>query len=81
MADKDWHSLLDYAQHLFQASFIPFRFARLLCHLIAMRQAPALSKTLMAKVLAVGQNKSLEATCQQIQDFSMELPSLLPQWK
>ena len=64
MAEKDWHGLLDHAQHIFQASSIPFRLTRLLCHLLAVHHAHAPSNTLLVKVLVVGQKKSLEATCQ-----------------
>ena len=74
-ADEDWHGLLDHTQHLFWAFSIPFGLAYLLHYLLAMCHAPSTSKTLLAKVLVVGQKKSLEATCQQIQDFRMELPS------
>ena len=61
MAEKDWHSLPVHGQHLLQASSIPFRLAHLLCHLLAMQHAPAPSKTILAKVLAAGQTKFLEA--------------------
>ena len=78
MAEEDWHGLLDCTQNLFRALSIPFRLARMLFHLLAMHHTPAPSKTLLAKVLAAGQWKSLEAAYQQIQDFGMELPSLTP---
>ena len=78
MAEEDWHGLLDCAQHLFWALSILFGLAHLLCHLLAVHHAPAPSKTLPAKVLAAGQKKSLEAACQQIWDFGMELPPLSP---
>ena len=74
MADEDWRGLLDYAQHLFRASSILFGLARLLLHLLAMHHIPAPSKTPLVKVLVACNKKSLEATCQQIQDFGMELP-------
>ena len=63
MAEEDWHGLLDHAQIFFQASSIPFRLACLLCHLLAVCHVPAPSKTLLVKVLAAGQKKSLETTC------------------
>ena len=66
MADEDWCSILDHVQYLFWASSILFRLAHLLCHLLAVCHNPAPSKTLLVKVLVVGQNKLLEATCQQI---------------
>ena len=81
MAEKDWHSLLDHAQDLFRASFIPLRLACLLHHILAMCHTPASSKTLLVKVLAVDQMKSLEATYQQIWEFGMELPSPPPPCK
>ena len=74
MAEDDWHNLLDHAQHLFWASSIPLGLTRLLHHLLAVCHAPAPSKTLLAKVLVVFHKKSLEAACQQIWDFGMELP-------
>ena len=73
MAEEDWFSLLDCAQYLFWALSILFRLAHLLRHLLAMHHTPALSKTLLAKVLMAGQKKSLEAAYQQIWDFGMEL--------
>ena len=63
MAEEDWHGLLSYAQYLFWASSILFRPAHLLCYLLAMHDAPALSETLFAKILEAGQKKSLEAAC------------------
>ena len=78
-ADEDWRSLLDHAHWLFWALSIPFGLAHLLCHLLAVYHTPAPSETLLAKVFAVGQKKFLEATCQQIEDYSMELfPLPLP---
>ena len=35
---------------------------------------PAPSETILAKVLAMGQKKSMEATTQQLLDLGMELP-------
>ena len=49
IAEKDCRSLLLCAQRLFWALSIPFRLARLLCHLLAMCYAPAPSETLLAK--------------------------------
>ena len=43
--------------------FIPFVQAHLLHHLLAMHYTRAHSETLLVNVLAVGQKKSLEATC------------------
>ena len=63
IAEEYWHGLLDHAQHLFWAFSIPFRLACILRHLLAMHYIPAPSETLLAKVLAAGQKKSLEATC------------------
>ena len=76
MAEEDWRGLLNCAQQLFQASSILFGLACLLHYLLAVYHTPAPSKTLLAKFLAVGQKKSLEAACQQIWDFRMELPPL-----
>ena len=61
MGDEEWHSLLDRTQHLFRASSIPFGLAHLLRHILAERYIPAPSETILAKVLAVGQKKSMEA--------------------
>ena len=63
MADEDWRGLLDHTQHLFWALSIPVGLAHLLCHLLAVHHAPPPSETILAKVLAVGQKKSLEAAC------------------
>ena len=75
-AEEDWSGLLDCTQCCFWALSILFGLARLLHHLLAVHHAPTPSETLLAKVLGAGQKKSLEATCQQIQDFRMELPPL-----
>ena len=72
-ADENWCSLLDHTWHLFRALSILFVLAYLPLHLLVMHHAPAPSKTLLVKVLVVGQKKSLEAACYQIWDFSMEL--------
>ena len=76
MGDKEWHSLLDRAQHLFWASSIPVRLAHLLRHILAKRCIPAPSETILAKVLAAGQKKSMEAATQQLLDLGMQLPLL-----
>ena len=79
MGDKEWCSLLDHAQHLFQTLSIPFGLARLLRHILAIHHIPAPSETILAKVPVMGQKKPLEAACQQFQDLRMELPlPLLP---
>ena len=62
MGDKEWHGLLDHAQHFFWASSIPVRLAHLLHHILAKCRIPAPSETILAKVLAAGQKKSMEAT-------------------
>ena len=61
MGDEEWRGLLDHAQHLFWATSIPVGLARLLHHILAERCAPAPSETILAKVLAAGQKKSMEA--------------------
>ena len=61
MGDEEWRGLLDHAQHLFWASSIPVGLACLLHHILAKRHIPAPSKTILAKVLAAGQKKSMEA--------------------
>ena len=58
--DEEWRGLLDRAQHFFRASSIPVGLARLLCHILAERRIPAPSETILTKVLAAGQKKSLE---------------------
>ena len=75
--DEEWHGLLDRAQHLFRASSVPVGLAHLLCHILAKRYVPAPSETILAKVLAAGQKKSMEATIQQLLDLGMQ-PTLLP---
>ena len=62
MGDEEWHGLLDSAQHLFRALSIPVGLARLLRHILAEHYVPAPSKTILAKVLVVGQKKSMEAS-------------------
>ena len=61
MGDEEWRSLLDHAQHLFQASSIPVGLAHLLHHILAEHHIPAPSETILAKILVVGQKKSMEA--------------------
>ena len=61
MADEEWHSLLDGVQHLFQASSITVGLAHLLHHILAIHHVPGPSETILAKILTVGQKKSLEA--------------------
>ena len=63
MVDKEWRGLLDHTQQLFWASSILVWLACLLCHILAECHAPALSETILGKVLAAGQKKSLEAVC------------------
>ena len=77
MGDEEWHGLLDCAQHFFQASSIPVGLAHLLRHILAKHRAPTPSETILAKVLAAGQKKSMEATTQQLLDLGMQLPLLL----
>ena len=66
MGDEEWHYLLDHAQHLFWVSYIPVRLAHLLRHILAKHRVPAPSETILAKVLAAGQKKPMEATTQQL---------------
>ena len=74
MGDEEWHGLLDRAQHLFRATSVPVGLARLLRHILAERRAPAPSETILAKVLAAGQKKSMEAAIQQLVDLGMQPP-------
>ena len=74
MGDEEWHSLLDRAQRLFWATSVPVGLARLLRHILAERCAPAPSETILAKVLAAGQKKSMEAAIQQLVDLGMQPP-------
>ena len=46
----------------------------MLCHILAERGVPAPSETILAKVLAVGQKKSMEAAIQQLLDLGMQPP-------
>ena len=81
MGDKEWHSLLDHAQHLFWASSIPVRLACLLCHILAEHRIPAPSETILVKALAAGQKKSMEAATQHLLGLGMQPPLLLPRCK
>ena len=63
MRDEEWWGLLDHAQCLFWASSTPVGLACLLRHILAKHHTPAPTETVLAKVLAAGQKKSLEATC------------------
>ena len=62
MRDEEWRGLLDQAQCLFQALSILVGLAHLLRHILAKCCVPAPSETILAKVLAAGQKKSMEAT-------------------
>ena len=79
--DEEWRGLLDCAQCLFQALSIPVGLTHLLRHILAKRRVPAPSKTILAKVLAVGQKKSMEAATQQLLDLGMQPPLPLPPCK
>ena len=59
MGDEEWHGLLDYAQCLFLGFVIPVRLAHLLHHILAEHHAPAPSKTILVKVLAMQARRSL----------------------
>ena len=72
--DEEWRGLLDRAQRLFRATSVPVGLARLLRHILAERRAPAPSETILAKVLAAGQKKSMEAAIQQLVDLGMQPP-------
>ena len=61
MGDEEWRGLLDHAQHFFWAPSVPVRLAHLLHHILAKHHIPAPSETILAKVLAAGQKKSMEA--------------------
>ena len=74
MGDEEWRGLQDHAQHLFWASSVLVGLAHLLCHILAKRHVPAPSDTILAKVLAAGQKKSLEAATQQLLDLGMQPP-------
>ena len=77
--NKEWHCLLDCAQHIFWASSILVGLARLLRHILAKCHVPAPSETILVKVLAAGQKKSMEAATQQLLDLGMQPPlPLLP---
>ena len=53
---------------------VPVGLAHLLRHILAERRAPAPSETILAKVLAAGQKKSMEAAIQQLVDLGMQPP-------
>ena len=74
MGDEEWRGLLDRAQRLFRATSIPVGLVRLLHHILAERHAPAPSATILAKVLATGQKKSMEAAIQQLVELGMQPP-------
>ena len=61
MGDEEWRGLLDRTQHFFRAPSILVGLAHLLRHILAKRRIPAPSETILAKVLAAGQKKSMEA--------------------
>ena len=71
MGDQEWRGLLDCTQHLFWASSIPVGLAHLLRNILAKRHTPAPLETILVKVLAAGQNKSLKAATQQLLDLRM----------
>ena len=75
--DEEWRGLLDHGQHLFRALSIPVGLAHLLRHILAKCHVPAPSETILAKVLAAGQKKSMEAATQQLLDLRMQPPLLL----
>ena len=77
MGDEEWRGLLDHAQHFFWASSIPVGLACLLRHILAKRSIPAPSETILVKILAAGQKKSMEAATQQLFDLGMQPPLLL----
>ena len=81
MGDEEWCGLLDRTQHLFWASSIPVGLAHLLRHNLAKHHIPAPSETILVKVLAAGQKKSMEAATQQLLDLGMQPPLLLPPHK
>ena len=81
MGDEEWRGLLDRAQCFFRATSIPVGLVCLLRHILAERHAPAPSETILAKVLAAGQKKSMEAAIQQLLDLRMQPPLPPPQRK
>ena len=72
--DEEWRGLLDRAQRLFRATSVPVGLARLMHHILAKRRTPAPSETILVKVLATGQKKSMEAAIQQLVDLGMQPP-------
>ena len=81
MGDEEWHGILDPTQHLFRASSIPVGLAHLLHQILAKHCVAAPFETILAKVLATGQKKSMEAATQQFLDLGMQLPLPLPPCK
>ena len=79
--DEEWRGLLDRTQRFFWALSIPVGLAHLLHHILAERRVPAPSETILAKVLAVGQKKSMEAATQQLLELGMQPPLLPPPHK
>ena len=79
--DEEWRGLLDRTQYFFWAASIPVRLAHLLYHILAICHALAPSQTILAKVLAMGQKKSMEAATQQLLDLGMQLPLPPPPYK
>ena len=64
---------------VFFLGFIGLFWVNYLLHrLLAMYCSLATLDALLAKVLAMCQKKCFGATCHQIRDFGMELPSLCP---
>ena len=81
MGDEERHGLLDHTHNLFWASSILVGLARLLCHILAEHCIPAPSETILARVLAAGQKKSMEVATQQLLDLGMQPPLPLPPCK
>ena len=74
MGNEEWCGLLDCAQHLFWALSIPVGLAHLLHYILAVCHLPAPCKTILVKVIVMGQKKSMEAAAQQLLGLGMELP-------
>ena len=75
MGDEEWRSLLDRAQRLFSGHVHPSRASPFAApHLSREHCAPAPSETILVKVLAAGQKKSMEAAIQQLLDLGMQPP-------
>ena len=77
MGDEEWRGLLEHAQYLFWASSILVRLAHLLHQILAECCTPAPSETILAKVLAAGQKKSMEAATQQLLGLGMQCRDVL----